>query len=107
MNKFMRQWGNQNTAMLCFVISICNTLSDLHDWSIPSEVCQVSVGSVIKPRYNRQKSKTGSLTNVNETKVALFRYNSDVYAINEKCPHAGKSKALCKFTERIYENVML
>ena len=34
-------------------------------------------------------SRQGALVCVNETEVALFRVRERVYAIKEKCPHAG------------------
>jgi len=34
--------------------------------------------------------KTGISVNVNEEDIALIRYGDDLYAIAEKCPHAGK-----------------
>jgi len=35
------------------------------------------------------KTQTGHLIRVNEVDLALFRYKDGVYAVNEKCPHAG------------------
>ena len=45
---------------------------------------------VVRRGLRRQSSQTGALIDLNETRVALFRHGKDVYAINEKCPHAGK-----------------
>ena len=65
-------------------------VSDLYDWSKNSEKCRMTNGTVNVRRLRRQSSATGSLVEVNEKKVALFRYGENVYAIDEKCPHAGK-----------------
>ncbi|VDI63724.1 Hypothetical predicted protein [Mytilus galloprovincialis] len=63
--------------------------SDLFDWSDPSQKCKVVQTSIQRPGLLRQNSRTGSLINCNEQKIALFRHGGDVFAINEKCPHAG------------------
>jgi len=37
-----------------------------------------------------QKSSAGSTVDVNEELIALFRYDTSVFAVLERCPHAGK-----------------
>ncbi|KAJ8299390.1 hypothetical protein KUTeg_023450 [Tegillarca granosa] len=49
----------------------------------------MTTNGIIKPPISRQNSRTGALVNTNEKKIALFRFRNDVYAIDEKCPHAG------------------
>ena len=38
-----------------------------------------------------QKSSSGSTVEVNEELIALFRYDEAVYAVLERCPHAGSN----------------
>ncbi len=33
----------------------------------------------------------GMKIELNDTEIALFRYRDNVYAIKERCPHAGTS----------------
>ena len=61
-------------------------VSDLHDWSDPAQKCRTQTVSAKDVTVDKQ---SGALVNANQAKVALFRYNEKVYAINEKCPHAG------------------
>ena len=65
---------------------------DLFDWSVPAEECKTTKGNVRVPNgLKRQNSGAqGAKVNVNETYVALFRVQTQVYAINERCPHAGE-----------------
>eukprot|EP00794_Sanderia_malayensis_P018086 gene18086-19893_t len=37
----------------------------------------------------KKKSKGGKLVRVNKKEIAIFRYGDTVFAIDEKCPHAG------------------
>lgn len=37
-----------------------------------------------------QKSSSGSTVEVNDELIALFRYDEAVYAVLERCPHAGR-----------------
>ena len=59
------------------------------DWNHSQEDVSLKLG-VVKRGLRRQSSQTGALVDLNETKVALFRHGKDVFAINEKCPHAGE-----------------
>lgn len=43
-----------------------------------------------RPSVSRQNSKTGTVTECNEVQIALFRYGEEVFAFDEKCPHAGE-----------------
>ena len=63
--------------------------SDLLDWSDPRLKCSNSM-SVKKPGLLRQNSQSGSLVECNEEKIAVFKHGEKVYAILEKCPHAGQ-----------------
>lgn len=77
------------TLSLYFINHLTLYFSDLFDWSDPSQKCKVVQTSIQRPGLLRQNSRTGSLINCNEQKIALFRHGEDVFAINEKCPHAG------------------
>ena len=65
---------------------------DLFDWSVPTEQCKTTKGSVRVPNgLKRQNSGAqGAKVTVNETYIVLFRVQTQVYAINERCPHAGE-----------------
>ncbi|XP_071524899.1 uncharacterized protein [Panulirus ornatus] len=73
------------------------TLHDLYDWScggFDSTDAAVSrtVGNqqkMFRSPSRKATLRTGSLVKVNEQEVALFRYGDIVYAISERCPHAG------------------
>ena len=64
---------------------------DLLDWADPSVKGHLQPQRGTVRKLQRRSSQTGSLVEVNEVKVALFRYGDKVYAVNEKCPHAGDS----------------
>ena len=56
--------------------------NDLYDWK----------GDGMQPLNcggNGKKAQTGSMVVCNEKKIALFRYGSVVFAIDERCPHMG------------------
>ncbi|OWF41668.1 Rieske domain-containing protein-like [Mizuhopecten yessoensis] len=66
------------------------TYKELFDWADP--VQRYKTSSVSVPRKNgllRQNSRTGSLVDCNKMKIALFRHGERVFAVDEKCPHAG------------------
>ncbi|XP_067655491.1 Rieske domain-containing protein-like [Haliotis asinina] len=63
-------------------------VSDLFDWSDPVQKCKQKT-VVMQRGLARQTSQTGSVVECNEEKIALFRYHRQVYAIRERCPHAG------------------
>ncbi|XP_069110239.1 Rieske domain-containing protein-like [Argopecten irradians] len=66
------------------------TYEELFDWAVPGQRYKTS--SVAVPQKNglfRQNSHTGSLVECNKMKIALFRHGEQVFAVNEKCPHAG------------------
>ncbi|XP_013382072.1 Rieske domain-containing protein [Lingula anatina] len=60
---------------------------ELFDWSNAEERCKLTATDARKLR--RQSSQSGVRVEVNETKIALFRYGDQLHAVNEKCPHAG------------------
>ncbi len=69
-------------------ISIHCYFTDLYDWSQKGDECKVTVA-----RIKRRSSMTGGGMKIelNDTEIALFRYRDNVYAIKERCPHAGTS----------------
>ena len=69
----------------------CIEFPDLLDWSDPLLLSKTPTTVKVKG-LKRQNSIRGSLNTVNETEIALFRYGSKVYAINDRCPHAGTVK---------------
>jgi len=63
--------------------------SDLYDWSQKVNECRVTTVNPAKGLVT-QKSSAGSTVDVNEELIALFRYDTSVFAVLERCPHAGK-----------------
>ncbi|XP_064602383.1 Rieske domain-containing protein-like [Liolophura sinensis] len=62
---------------------------DLFDWSDPLQKKLKHTRISRRPSVSRQNSKTGTLTECNDVQIALFRYGEEVFALDEKCPHAG------------------
>ena len=65
--------------------SVLFTSLDLDDWS-KARPCSVTK---VDPTQGLVVHK-GTTAEVNQELIALFRYHDCVFAINEKCPHAGK-----------------
>ncbi|KAF6039530.1 hypothetical protein EB796_002155 [Bugula neritina] len=62
-------------------------LNDLYDWSQKVNECRVTTVNPAKGLVT-QKSSAGSTVDVNEELIALFRYDTSVFAVLERCPHA-------------------
>ncbi|XP_067935765.1 uncharacterized protein [Watersipora subatra] len=63
-------------------------LEDLYDWSSRQSECRVTTVNPTRGLVT-QKSSAGSTVEVNEELIALFRFEESVFAVMEKCPHAG------------------
>ncbi|XP_077994213.1 3-phenylpropionate/cinnamic acid dioxygenase ferredoxin subunit-like [Glandiceps talaboti] len=63
---------------------------ELYDWADVKQICRVHTISDSGRKLRRQSSTpAGNLVQINGQKIAIFRHGNKVYAINEKCPHAG------------------
>ncbi|KAL5007172.1 hypothetical protein ScPMuIL_015978 [Solemya velum] len=70
---------------------------DLFDWNNPTQTCQTVSVMVRFPGRELVGGRrpvvgirqTGTLARCNEKEIALFRHGLDIFAVNEKCPHAG------------------
>ena len=65
-------------------------LSDLYDWAKKVNECKVTTVNPARGLV-MQKSSSGFTVEVNEELIALFRYDEAVYAVLERCPHAGSN----------------
>ena len=77
---------------------------DLYDWAKKVNECKVTTVNPARGLV-MQKSSSGSTVEVNEELIALFRYDEAVYAVLERCPHAGSNAVYpaCK-TQSATEN---
>ena len=95
-----RRKRNNSTSMhaddmenesLFFVVDQCK-LDDLYDWEEGEGRKLLNSGGSTgrgDGGSNGQKVRTGTLVTCNEKKIALFRFGSVLYAIDERCPHMG------------------
>ncbi|XP_070561151.1 Rieske domain-containing protein-like isoform X1 [Ptychodera flava] len=72
-----------------FYFSVDNVhFEELYDWADAKQKCRMH--SVTGKKVRRQSSTAaGHCISLNGQKIAIFRHGDKVYAINEKCPHAG------------------
>ncbi|KAK3604623.1 hypothetical protein CHS0354_028981 [Potamilus streckersoni] len=73
-------------------------ISDLHDWSKKENMCKTTTVKLSVPAardipdtkiLQQENMRKGTVVKCNEEEIALFRHDQDVFAIREKCPHAG------------------
>ncbi|ESO97837.1 hypothetical protein LOTGIDRAFT_152940 [Lottia gigantea] len=62
---------------------------DLFDWSDVTQKCKHTTAVINTKGLLNNNEKNGHLVECNEEKVALFRHGNNVYAVKDKCPHAG------------------
>ncbi|KAK6191953.1 hypothetical protein SNE40_003521 [Patella caerulea] len=63
--------------------------NDLFDWTDVKQKCQQTTAVINTKGLKATSNKSGSLVECNEEQIALFRHGQKVYAVKEKCPHAG------------------
>ena len=55
----------------------------------PTYKTQYTVTGAMRKRKIKNKTRTGKLVDVNNRKIALFKYNEDIFAIENSCIHQG------------------
>ena len=70
------------------LLALFPIVADLYDFS--KSKTKSEKNSIKKVSAFARKSSNGKLVEVNKKSIAIFRFGSEVFAIDEKCPHVGK-----------------